>query len=413
VVRTLYVSTDARIRPAASGWNEGLHPRHQRVRIAGLWGAWLASRTALYLLATDPRLAGDMGLYKEWYTCCLSKGSFPLSDPKWQYPPGAALVIWLPGHIPGNYFDNFAFLTIACDLAVMLMLCRSARRGGSLTGAWYWVCGVPLLGAISVGRFDMVTVALTVAAALVVTDRGPVGGTVRGALIGVAAAIKVWPVTALTGVPPGQWRRSVTAAVAVILGVWAIFPRQMASFLAHQYTRGIEIESVAATPFMVWRLAGWNGRIVFSFGSWQLSGDYVGLAQYATKLALVVVGMLVLAWWLLLVTGRIGWRPEFRTDAPLAATLLFLLASQVLSPQYMLWVIGLAAACLATGQTAQRPAALAVLAAAGLTQLNFPFGWGSLVNGSAVLTSVLVARNVLLVVATVLAVRAVARDVLP
>jgi hypothetical protein len=294
----------------------------------------------------------------------------------------------------------------------MLLLCRSATRGGSMAGAWYWVCGVPLLGAISVGRFDMVTVALTVGA-LLVADGTRDRGVVRGVLIGVATAIKVWPVTALTGVPPGQWRRSVAASVAVVAAVWAVFPTQMASFLAHQYTRGIEIESVAATPFMVWRLAGWPGRIVFSFGSWQLSGAYAGLAEDAAKIGLVLAAGLVVAWWLGLVAGRIRWRPEFATDAPLAATLLFLLASQVLSPQYMLWAIGLAAACLATGRTAQRPATMAVLGAAGLTQLNFPFGWGSLVSGSAVLTAVLVARNVLLVVATVLAARAVARDLLP
>jgi Glycosyltransferase family 87 len=403
------VSTDARIRPAASGGPVDMPERRAWAMTAALWTAWLVTRIVLYLLATAPRLMGDVGLYKQWYNCCLSKGAFPLSDPKWQYPPGAALVIWLPGHLPGDYVDNFALLTICCDLAVMLMLCRSARRGGSMAGAWYWVGGVPLLGAISVGRFDMVTVVLTVAAMLV-ADGGRVGGTVRGALIWVAAAIKVWPVTALTGVPPTQWRRSLATAAAVIVGVWAVFPKQMASFLAHQYTRGIEIESVAATPFMVWRLTGWHGRIVFSFGSWQLSGEYAGLAEDAAKAGLVVAAVLVVLWWLGLVTGRIRWRLEFTTDAPLAATLLFLLASQVLSPQYMLWAIGLSAACLATGRTAQRPAAIAVLGAAGLTQLNFPLGGGSLVNGSALLTTVLVVRNTLLVVATILAVRAVARD---
>ena len=78
------------------------------------------------------------------------------------------------------------------------------------------------------------------------------------------------------------------------------------------------------------------------------------------------------------------------------------MASPVLSPQYLLWVIGLAAACLATGHTTQRPAALAVLAAAGLTQLIFPIGWHSLLNGSDAVTGVLVARNVLLAVAAAL-----------
>jgi hypothetical protein len=96
------------------------------------------------------------------------------------------------------------------------------------------------------------------------------------------------------------------------------------------------------------------------------------------------------------------WRPEFAADAPLAATLLFLVASPVLSPQYLLWVTGLAAACLATGCTTQRPVALAVLAAAGLTQVIFPIEWPSLVYGSDAITGVLAARNVLLAVAAAL-----------
>jgi hypothetical protein len=67
-----------------------------------------------------------------------------------------------------------------------------------------------------------------------------------------------------------------------------------------------------------------------------------------------------------------------------------------------MWVIGLAAACLATGRTTQRPAALALLAAAGLTQVVFPVGWPALVSGSAAITGVLVARNLLLVAAAAL-----------
>ena len=97
---------------------------------------------------------------------------------------------------------------------------------------------------------------------------------------------------------------------------------------------------------------------------------------------MVLVTAAVLGWRLLIASGHARWRPEFLADAPLAATLLFLVVSPVLSPQYLLWVTGLAAACLATGRTTQRPAAMAVLAAAGLTQLIFPIGWLSLLSGS-------------------------------
>ncbi|MGH3195264.1 MAG: glycosyltransferase 87 family protein [Streptosporangiaceae bacterium] len=373
-----------------------------------LWAVWLATRTWLYLLATAPGGDGDVGIYQRWYACCLAHGRFPLADPMWQYPPGAALVLWLPGRPPGGYVNSFVFLAIGCDLAIILMLCGRARRGGSLAGAWYWVGGVPLLGAVTIVRFDVVPVALSVAA-LCVTGRG----VVRGALAGAGAAVKVWPVTLLAGMAPGQGRRALAAAAAVLAAVCVLFASQTASFLAHQNARGVEIESVAATPFMIGRHAGWHGTVVFRFGAWQLSGAHVALAQDGSRLGLVLAAAAVLGWRLLIASGRARWRPEFSADAPLAATLLFLVASPVLSAQYLLWVTGLAAACLATGRTTQRPAALAVLAAAGLTQLVFPIGWPSLVHGSGLVTAVLAARNLLLVAAAVLSCRRIIRATSP
>src|SRR5215469_10489504 len=144
----------------------GISPR-------ALWAVWLVSRAVLYLVATAPNMGGDVGIYQHWYACCLSHGAFPAADPMWQYPPGAAAAFWLPGRLPGSYVDQFAFLAIGCDLAVTVVLGLAPRRGGSLAGAWYWVCGVPLLGTLAVGRLDMIPVALSVLA-LRLADRGGV-----------------------------------------------------------------------------------------------------------------------------------------------------------------------------------------------------------------------------------------------
>ncbi len=110
-------------------------------RPAALWAVWLATRTVFYLVDRAPRMSGDVGIYQHWYSCCLSHGAFPVADPMWQYPPGAALVFWLPGRLPGGYLNSFVLLAMGCDLAITLMLSARARRGGSWTGAWYWVCG--------------------------------------------------------------------------------------------------------------------------------------------------------------------------------------------------------------------------------------------------------------------------------
>ena len=399
----MHVPPSLRARPGsrrpqvpAEAWTtvrRSLPPR----AVWALWAVWLASRTVLYLVATAPRMSGDVGIYQHWYTCCLSHGAFPDGDPMWQYPPGAALAFWLPGHLPGGYLAGFVVLAIGCDLAITLMLFSRARRGGSLAGAWYWVCAVPLLGAITVTRFDVVSVALAVAALCVAGN-----GDVRGAFIGAGAAVKVWPLMLLAGTAPGQWRRTLTAAVLVLDVVCVIFAPATVSFLGHQAARGVEVESIAATPLMIWRLAGWPGTVVYRFGAMQLAGWPAGIVEDACRLGLVLAVVAVLGWRLFVAAGRGRWRPEFATDVPLAATLLFLVVSPVLSAQYLLWVTGLAAVCLATGRTTQRPVALAVLAAAALTQDVFPIGWVSLLSGSVAATIVLVARNTLLVAAAIL-----------
>lgn len=369
----------------------------RRMSSLALWAVWLVTRARLYLLVTVPHKDGDVGIYQHWYACCLSHGALPLADPLWQYPPGSAAVFWLPGQLPGSYVDYFVLLAIGCDLASTLMLRARARRDGSQAGAWYWVCGVPLLGAVSVTRFDVVTVALAVAALCLAGQAGT-----RGLLIGAAAAVKAWPLSLLAGTAPGLWRRSLAATVLVLAAVCIPFAGATGSFLTHQAARGVEIESVAATPAMIGRVGGSPGTIAFRFGAWQLAGGHAAIALDASRLALILAAAAVLAWRLFIAAGRAGWRQEFAADAPLAATLLLLVASPVLSPQFLLWVIGLAAVCLAAGRTTQRPAAMAILAAAGLTQVFFPLAWPSLLAGSGAATGVLVARNVLLVGAAAL-----------
>ena len=60
-------------------------------------------------------------------------------------------------------------------------------------------------------------------------------------------------------------------------------------------------------------------------------------------------------------------------DAALVAALLLVTTSRVISDQYMIWLIGMAACALAFPRTSQRPVALLLLITAGLTQLELRF----------------------------------------
>ena len=83
--------------------------------------------------------------------------------------------------------------------------------------------------------------------------------------------------------------------------------------------------------------------------------------------------------------------------------LLFTTTSRVISPQYMVWLVGLAAVCLALRASRQTVPALLVLAATAVTLLEFPVWFAHVVASDALGVSLLVLRNGLLVAASVLA----------
>ncbi|MGN5377325.1 hypothetical protein ACQ4WX_05265 [Streptomyces lasalocidi] len=92
-------------------------------------------------------------------------------------------------------------------------------------------------------------------------------------------------------------------------------------------------------------------------------------------------------------------------DAAFAAVLVFVTTSRVISPQYMIWLLGLGALCLTSRSTVQRRPVLLVLAACFFTVLEFPVGFGQVVRSDLPGIVVLLIRDGLLLVATVSACR--------
>lgn len=361
--------------------------------------AWAATRAPLVAVvlgwipyAWPSVIRGDLELYARW-AAILSDGRFPAGDVNWQYPPAAALAVLAPSWLPGDYLVGFLTIAVLADLGVLLLL----RRGGE-AGAWVWIAGVPLLGPIAYARYDIV-VALAAVAALVLAAR-PV---VSGALIGLGAMLKVWPVLLLVGARrPGATALGAAGAAAAIATALALLLPGSLDFLSPQRGRGIQIESVPGTVFLVGRHLGWDGTSELRFGAREWVGSGVDPVRLLAPV-LTVIALAALAW--------LAWRHRKAepADVALTAVLLAVVTSRALSPQYLLWLVAVAAVCLTRRETAQRPAALLILVATGLTQLEFPVLWSPLVAGSLA-DLVLVARNLVLVAATVAAVRALAPE---
>ncbi|MEU6573048.1 glycosyltransferase 87 family protein [Streptomyces sp. NPDC046805] len=380
----------------------GTGGRRALVRLLGVWGA---TRLVLLLFVfrvlvfPGSDVTSDVSvIYRGWYDV-LRHGTFPLDDVTWQYPPAAALAILSPGALPFLDYTH-AFFVLAClaDLAVLaLLLYAGLRAGRSPRGAWVWVAGLPLLGPTAYARYDMMVTAVAVAA-LLAGGRHP---RVLGALAGFGAMLKVWPVLLLVGVARRRpWVAAAVTASAVAVVSAVAMPGAFA-FLAFQRDRGTEVESLGALVFQVARHFGWQGQVLLNYGSVEFLGPYVGAVSTA---ALTLTGA-AFGWLLLWRLKATRFLPHTLADAAFTAVLMFTTTSRVISPQYLVWLLGLGAVCLCFCASRMGLPVVLLLGAAFATVLEFPLGFAHVVAGDRYGIGLLLLRNGLLVATTLVAAR--------
>jgi len=401
-----------------------------------VWTAFLLVHAWLLVLGVYLRPAEtfwDLDLYRWWMWLGLHEGTWPVLDGPWVYPVGA-LVPMLGAAAGGTgigsgYALAWSLGVTACDALGLAALLHAPRVIGhrhvarTTTGAWWWVAFTALLGPVAMGRLDAVVAPLVVAA-LLVALRHP---RTAAALLTLGAWVKVAPgvlLAALVVVVRRPWRSVVLPAALVSVGVLGLTVlaggREHAlSFLTEQDERGLQIEAVGATPWVLASLASrdlhveLNAEIV----TWEVHGP--GTQAVADVLGvLFVVGVAasaVLLWWCARRLGPRLWSDDTARaqllvrGALLVATLLIVL-NKVGSPQYVGWVAPPVAVALALRLPGWRTTAWLVAGIAGATQVVFPWGYPAITAGDPGFTGVLAARNVALVVLAVTTVVALVRD---
>lgn len=390
-------------------------------RIGLLIVAWIATRSVLLLFVfkvftlPGPDVTSDIsGIYQGWAQV-LSSGSFPTDDVAWQYPPAAALAVLSPALLPFlEYSAAFFVLAALTDAATFVLLVaagvgRTRTTAGTdsaagthstagdrrLAGAWVWLAGVPLLGPTAYARYDLMVTAVAVAALLAAARRP---GS-AGALAAFGALLKVWPALLLIGSPRGRPTRTAwgsAAATGALLSLLAAVSLPGAfAFLAFQRDRGIEVESLGSLVFHVARQYGWEGQVLLNYGSVEFLGPHVGAVGTAS-LGLTLLSFGWLLWWRF---RAVAWTPGTPHEAAFAAVLLFVVTSRVISPQYLVWLVGLAAVCMTLRACRQGLPSVLVLIASGVTVLEFPVRFADVVTSSPLGITLLAVRNGLLVAA--------------
>ncbi len=381
---------------------------------------WLLTRGLVLWLFFGPQswVTGDVAYFAESLSQVADRG---LASTLVEYPlPGVAVVAvpWLlavwSGH-PDLYSELVLAIALLTDAAFTVLLHRLVR-GGRAAAVVVWLLAVPLLGATAYARFDLVPGILAgVALLLLVTHPRAAAGA--GA---VATGLKLWPALLLPALSARtRERRAVLVVFAVVgaaltltslaLAGWA----RLVSPLTWQAERGLQIESVAATPAMfAWALGPGEFKVAYSaYNAFEVTGPGVSATSTVTGAlaALVLVGLVALwvrAW-------RVGasLTPDAVTWLCLVAVCAFMVTSRVLSPQYLLWLLPMTAAGLAVAGTERgvqrlRRWAVLLLVTTAATHLVFPVFYGHLTQqdpGSIRVVLLLAFRNAMLVWLTVVA----------
>lgn len=388
--------------------------------------AWLLTRGVVVQLLHGPHawVEGDLAYYAASLAAVPEGG---LAHTLVEYPLPGVLVVAVPWLLvmvlgePGSYADAVLGVSLVADAAFTVLLASAAHAGRGAALA-VWLLAVPLLGATTYARFDLVP-GLLAGAALLLVARHPGLAAAAGAL---ATGFKLWPVLVLPALALREaGRRTVVTVVLVtgtalalatlLVGGWG----RLLSPLTWQADRGLQIESVAATPAMVgWALAPERYQVAYTeHNAFEVDGPGVAALLLAAEVTSLLLLPLLVGLWFVALRRTRGLTPEGVAWVALAAVGLFLVTSKVLSPQYLLWLLPLVAAAVGTTRgRAVRVWAGGLLAATAATQAVFPVLYGALIDagpltGSAVL--VLAVRNALLVTLTVAAVTAAVRAATP
>ncbi|MFC8719149.1 glycosyltransferase 87 family protein [Kitasatospora sp. NPDC057198] len=390
------------------------HPFHRDPQVLARLGYWACSRFVMVMMVfwNKDNVNGEPHLFYEPWARVLRTGTFPVGDVTWQYPPGAAGAFLAPYLVPfTNYVQGFLVLTLIADFAIMGgLLWYGTRAGRSLAGSGFWLLGLPLMLMQPYVHFDVLVTLFAVFGVLCLQGRSWVGGSFAA----IGAMIKVWPAFAIFGAPRGRGlKQAITGFVAAALALTAIAAVTMRGsfdFLHGQGNRGIEVESLPGSLLLIAQKLGYHhGEITYRYGSMEIVSAHTPLLSKA-MLGLSVLGFAGLLVWRIVAKRFTDSTPA---DAAMTAMLVFVVTSRVISPQYMIWLLGMAAVCLSFRSTSQRPVAVLLMAATALTTVEYPLFWGPVLWGDTTFRTVLLLRNALLVAAVLLSCARLWRSTVP
>lgn len=396
-----------------------------KMRTTWSWIAFLAAHVLVawlgWMLPSQPM--GDVVLvYQPWSAAALGGETIVGITESWVYPQPALLpmlvtqfLAWpLTGLVgsTGAYLIGWAVLVTALDAVGFGVLVGRTGTAARRSAGWLWTAALVLLGPIAMYRIDAITVPLAVIGGCWLVQR-PV---MAAALLTLSAWIKIWPGALVAAAIVALRTRArvlvtVLAVSAAIIAALLLLgaDQHLFGFLAEQTGRGLQVEAVAATPFM-WLAVTGAAMVEYSFGilTFQIvaPGAEIVAALLTPLMALAVIGLLVLA----LVRLRSGVVfPRLFPPLAMALVVVLIVTNKVGSPQFETWLIAPMILWVVFDRSRSGLPAGLVLVLCGVTFLLYPLTYDALLRAEPMPVLLLTIRNALLIVLLIVAVRAILR----
>lgn len=398
-------------------------------RTAPLWAAFLLVHvlTAWLGWVYPSQPMGDVVLvYEPWSTSALTGGTIMGITEPWVYPQLALVPMLIVKALSlplvatmgalGAYLVAWAVLVTLLDAVALWFLIGRRPSAPRRAAAWFWTAALLLLGPIALYRLDAVTVPLAIIGGLLLL-RHPVVATT---LLTIGAWIKIWPgALVLAAVVAARGRLKILlAAAGASAGIVVVLfllgaDQHLFAFLSQQTGRGLQVEAVAATPYL-WAARAGQAAVGYSFEilTFQVEGYGVPfVSDILTPIMLLTVGAITV-----LATVKSARGGSFgRLFPPLALSLVaaLIVTNKVGSPQFQTWLIAPLVLWFVYDRTRARVPAALVLVLCGLTCLIYPLTYDALLRTEFVPVLLLTTRNVLLIVLLVIGIRSIVRVPIP
>ncbi len=350
------------------------------------------------------------------YASSIWDGQIPYRDFAVEYPPLALVFFLLPrllASTPEAYATVFQLQTLLWNvLGLILVLLVSTRWGISpLRSATVYTVALLSIGSIITVRYDIFPAVIVLAALYAAQADRP---KVSALLLAVATLIKAYAVVLVPvlllyhrsrhEIPPLRALLCTYVLSMLVAGLMLLILTDggLLDVATYHSDRGLQIESTYASVLIAAHLHGLlSVGSEFGYGSWNLSG---AVADRLADLSIVCTVLVVVALYGFMLrrsgVGSISVGDTVAWSVALIAAVI--VTSKVFSPEYLIWLYPLVPLLFGRGCHAIWVLYIAI---GVLTYYVYPLNYWDLVRLSPVVSTVLLIRNVMLLVLGIVAVR--------